>query len=199
MPPDCLRYIGVTGRALAVRLDQHVADSLLTDGTHKRHWLRAALDAGRTVEIELLDTASASSDALWLERLWIAVYRACGVPLVNAIDGGRGCLNPTRETRRKMRDSHLGKKDTVATRQKKSLAHKGQPYPTNRKRRVITEAFRDRMRQVALARPAPSEAEKNRLRNMRAGVKHSIDTRIAMSQSQKLRWQARKGSALTCR
>lgn len=101
--PDQFRYLGVTTRGIEQRLDRHVREALSTSGPHKRHWLRGALDAGRSVEIVQLDTAPTSADALWLERLWICVFRACGIRLTNSCDGGRGVLNPTPETRQKLR------------------------------------------------------------------------------------------------
>lgn len=169
-----VRYIGVTSKQLDVRLSGHFAESLTRSGTHKRHWLRSALDADQAVEIELLDTAPTSADALWLERLWIAVYRACGAPLVNAIDGGGGALNPTAATRQKLRDSHLGKTLSEDTKQR---MRKPKHYPKSRASRVVTELFRQRMREVALARPQPSDSEQQRLRTLRVGVKHPAEWR----------------------
>jgi hypothetical protein len=99
-----VRYVGVTTRDIDKRLTAHITESNRTDGTHKRHWLRQALDAG-PIEVEQLDDAPTSADALWLERLWIAVFRACGIRLTNGNDGGRGCLNPTPATREKLRCS----------------------------------------------------------------------------------------------
>ena len=168
---DRVRYIGVTALDISDRRDQHVKESKRETGTHKRHWIRAALDAGRTIDATTLDGAPAGPDALWLERLWIAVYRACGAPLVNAIDGGHGTLNPTAETRRKLSKSHLGRRHTEET---KLRMRKPKKYPEGRRSRQVTEQFRERMREIALARPALTEAQKVRLRGLRVGKPHTL-------------------------
>lgn len=183
--PDQFRYLGVTTRGIEQRLDRHVREALSTSGTHKRHWLRGAIDAGRSVEIVQLDTAPTSADALWLERLWICVFRACRVPLTNADDGGAGLLNPTLATRQKMRVSHLGRKASKETR---ARMRKKKLYPKTRKSRVITEEFRQRMREVAASRPPMAEDVKRRISASRSGKLHSDTTKKLIASRNRERW-----------
>lgn len=152
-----LRYVGVTTRDIDKRLDAHVREAKRSGGTHKRHWLRQALDAD-VVEVELLDTATTSSDALWLERLWIAVFRACGVRLVNGCDGGRGVLNPTKSTREKLR---------------RKPADIGERFKAGWK--SLSEA--ERTQRLSGFHPMAF-----------AGRKHTAETRSAMVAKQRERW-----------
>lgn len=182
---DYVRYIGIA-RHMALRLDKHVDEAVRRIGTHKRHWLRAALDAGHAIEIESLDDAPTRSDALWLERLWICVYRACGVPLTNATDGGEGLLNPTPATRQKMRDSHLGKRLSEATKAKMRAPKR---YPATRKAHPpITDDTRARMRAAALRRAPVADEVKTRIAASRRGQTHSPKTKALMTQRQRERW-----------
>lgn len=86
--PDQIRYIGITKHGLDSRLKAHLQDADRHRQGHKRCWLRSVLDTDRAVEIEQLDEAPSGPEGLWLERLWIAVYRMCGVRLTNTLDGG---------------------------------------------------------------------------------------------------------------
>ena len=156
-----IRYIGKTGKDLSKRLDEHVVDAYKAQRSHKRNWLKSALDAGAAVEIERLDEAQAGPDLYWLERLWIAVYRACGVPLVNAADGGPGPSG-----------LHQPKKF----------------YPKGRKSRVTTEAFRQTMRAVASARPPMSQAVKLKIAGTKRGTFHRERSKALIGEGMRRWW-----------
>lgn len=65
-------------------------------------------------EFTIIEAFSSEEEAYCSERCWIQRFRDFGVRLYNLNDGGRGPLNPTAESRARMRENHprswLGKR-----------------------------------------------------------------------------------------
>ncbi|MEP0873607.1 NUMOD3 domain-containing DNA-binding protein [Trichocoleus desertorum AS-A10] len=94
-----IRYIGQTIRPLKVRLQKHILEAQSDGQTPKSRWIRKVLEQGYTINIlPLKENATHHEDEIKL----IAEYRASGYELLNLVDGGQGCLNPSPELRTKM-------------------------------------------------------------------------------------------------
>lgn len=112
--------------------------------------------AGRPISIRLI--AVCNSDGVDEERAWIGHYRRLGADLTNSTEGGRGGLNPSEETRRKMSAAQRAR--PPATPETRALISK-------RVRESYTEARRRRVAEYSRNRPAEvlariSRASRNR-------------------------------------
>lgn len=145
--------------------------------------------------------------AFRMEAERIKYWRSVGAPLANLTDGGEGPSNPSEETREKMRAAKIGKKRTEEEKQKISDTLKAvlAALPEKEKERraeaarsrmtgaTLENAIRnlskysdcpDRKRKVAEAQfgRVLTEEQKQRLRELRLGVKQSpelIEKRVA--------------------
>jgi hypothetical protein len=96
---DRIRYIGQTIRPLEVRLQKHILEAQSGGQTPKSRWIRKVLEQGYTINIlPLKENATHHEDEIKL----IAEYRSQGYELLNLVDGGQGCLNPSPELRAQM-------------------------------------------------------------------------------------------------
>jgi hypothetical protein len=68
-------------------------------------WIRSLRDSGQAPTLVILEVVE--SDWQAAERRWIAYYRDLGADLTNHTDGGEGLINPTSDTRAKLRDYRL--------------------------------------------------------------------------------------------
>jgi len=82
-----IRYIGQAIRPRA-RLGRHRRD--LSGVTHRQNWIRSVRDAGRTVEMVVIDECQTQAEANQLETHYIALLRTMGFDLTNTTDGGDG-------------------------------------------------------------------------------------------------------------
>jgi hypothetical protein len=189
---ETVRYIGLTAQTLALRFRAHLTDR--GHGAEKRAWMTDVRAAGGKIDIIALDHAEVEEDAVWLERLWITVYRMCGVPLTNATYGGAGLLFPTAETREKLRVSHLGKPRpggaaATAAQRAKMI---GRKKPTGFDAGWSSLSPEQRARRLAgftKHRHDPKSAEhKARLAATKRGQRHTAETRALMSQRHSERW-----------
>jgi hypothetical protein len=161
-----VRYVGMSKNGLR-RPKQHGEAGSLRRLTHRTAWIKTLRSAGFDYTIVVLEEI-ASTDALAnTERFWIAYGRALGWPLTNHTDGGEGLLNPTPETRAKMRASNLGKKHAAG-------------WKLSAETRARISAALSGRKQSASHRAA------------RTGRKHSAESRAKMTASQKARWAKRK-------
>lgn len=141
-PNGRVRYVGKTTQSLKKRLQAHKDEARRGAVNHRCNWLRSIKYAA-TISLlsEVIGNGNPEEIAL------IADYRARDIPLVNGTPGGdgrSGYVTPldvrikisralkghvvTRETRRKISKSHVGKKQaapSLETRKKLSLAQLG--------------------------------------------------------------------------
>lgn len=161
------RYIGKAADPYR-RYEEHL--KTCREKTHKASWIWSLLRIGQTPILEILDEVPEVEWELW-EREWIRLYRALGFRLTNGTDGGEGLKNPSLETRKKMRDSHIGKTLTTGHRKKISDAGLGR-VPTAATRIKLSIANRNK-------HPTLESRERNRIAH--AGRRHSPESRIKIS------------------
>ncbi len=101
-----IRYVGRTVLSVEKRCQQHCRPSSLRTDTYRSRWIRLVLRKGRTVGIVVLDRATSLSESSDMERRYVRELRAAGHRLTNGSEGGDGGINPTDETRQKMRAAH---------------------------------------------------------------------------------------------
>ncbi len=121
-----VRYVGRTVRKLNKRLEGHVASAFdkRYEKNHRCNWIRSVVLRGLRPEIILL--MNAESDGAEEERYQIRLARMAGLDLTNASDGGDGGgVNPSADTRQRMRLARLGKKLAPETCQRMSAYRKG--------------------------------------------------------------------------
>jgi hypothetical protein len=138
----------LTSQPFDVRLKAHLKESG-RNNPEKRQWLQRVRE---TVQIVALDQSESESEAAWLERLWIAVFRMCNAPLTNGTFGGLGLLFPTPETRVKLVQSHLGKPRSSEATAKQRAKVLGRPKPAGFDAgwsQMTPEARRHRVRGLA--------------------------------------------------
>lgn len=80
---DRVRYVGVTHRTLAERLQGHISDRRSAGG-QKRRWLLAEQAAGRPARIVPLETGVPWGEHLEREASWIDDHLAAGDELFNS-------------------------------------------------------------------------------------------------------------------
>ena len=87
-----IRYVGMTVQPLAVRLGEHCTASKIKVKTHKNSWIKSLVQLNMRptiISIQVLPI----EDLSLAEVYWIAFFRAQGLPLTNATDGGEGASN----------------------------------------------------------------------------------------------------------
>jgi group I intron endonuclease len=114
-------------------------DHLLTGRTndHRGHWISKLMARGLRPELEVLEEVPMAE---WqkIEKEYIRVFRMVGMNLVNDTEGGDGVMGGRsfsemhrerlRAARKGKRSPMLGKKHSLATRQKIGKAHKGKAH-----------------------------------------------------------------------
>lgn len=110
----CIRYVGSTKCAPSERLRSHLAEARGNKKSYRLNWLRSLT---QPPILEVIEWAP-PGDWQISEQYWISLAREYGCRLVNGTDGGEGLINPTAETREKMRLSHVGRKLSEETREK---------------------------------------------------------------------------------
>lgn len=181
-----VRYIGQTVRTLSTRLRRHINDAKRGGQTPKDRWIRKVIDSGCDVLIvPLIQDAIPDEDEIRLIRQ----YREQGFNLLNLLDGGQGCLNPTPEYREKM---SAARKEFWNTPEGKAIASarsvKTWQNPEVAERRVLSL-------KAALATP---EARLNRSQSAKNRRK---DPEALKRQSEKLKaaWRDEKKRDARCK
>lgn len=136
-----IRYVG-----LATNIDRpyrHNVDCPF--GGHqarKVNWIQELRSLKIDYTVCLLEVCSTREKLTIAEVWWIAYGRMSGWDLTNLTDGGDGLLNPSPETRAKMRQnslgntSHLGHTVSEDGRLRMSVAHLGVPLSDEHKKRI---------------------------------------------------------------
>lgn len=126
-----IRYVGVTHHPNS-RLAEHLSKARKNrEGNHRSCWIRSLLAKGLEPVFTRIEDGEGSEWAL-REQHWIAHYKALGLRLVNATEGGEGTLgySPTPEAR--ALKAEMAK--TVHTGRKRSEESKARMAESQRKR-----------------------------------------------------------------
>lgn len=106
--PSSKVYIGVTKRPLQVRWRQHLKDAY--HGVYDFYFHNALRKHGREeFTIEVIFECSDETSTFTKEKEYIKQYVCLAPNGYNSNSGGIGQLNPSKQTRQKMRDAKLGK------------------------------------------------------------------------------------------
>jgi len=128
--------------------------------------------------IQILEYFTDESKAFAKEKELIAQYgrrdQGTGI-LRNLSDGGEGGANPSEETRRKMRESKLGKKPMLGKKHSEEAKEKLRQAKLGKKH---SEETKEKLRQ---AHTNPSEETRRRLRESHLGKKLSEETKRKIS------------------
>ncbi len=126
-----VRYIGKTNFALEKRLEEHLSKSCLSFNTHKNNWIKSLLNKNIKPNIQSIAFAHNEEELNAMEIYWIKFFKEQGYRLVNGTNGGDGVSGHkhSKETLRRLSDSHKGIKNTPEQRAKISMALKGRKKP----------------------------------------------------------------------
>lgn len=159
---DGKAYIGVSKNDLH-RLDEHrkgIKSNRRLQSAIKKHGIENFV-------FEQLQEWPTCEEALDAERVLIALCRDSGTTLYNLVDGGRGSLNPSDETRQRMRTAKLGPrnhrfgvKDNEETKQRRNASVSS--ALTGRTRGPNTPEWNDRIRQGNLGKKHKPLTEESR-------------------------------------
>lgn len=117
-------YIGITGQPIQNRWKVHCSEANL--GTRHRAIHSALAKYGiENFEFSIIGYATTDDLAKRSERLAIRIYNSLAPNGYNLTSGGDGSYDPSPETRKKMRDSHLGKVQSPETIKKRTLQMTG--------------------------------------------------------------------------
>lgn len=119
-----IRYVGKTVIKLYRRLCQHYQGR---KNSYKDSWITSLRSRGLKPIISELDRIENSDDTDWqdVERFYICYLRFLGCRLTNLDVGGTGGNLKSEETKKKIGDSHRGRKHTEESRKKFSESHTG--------------------------------------------------------------------------
>ena len=151
-----VRYVGFTVN-IKKRFHEHISEA--TRGiakSHKARWINVLLNLDLRPIIEVIERGAGEWQSV--EQYWIRHYRMQGARLTNATDGGDGTLNPSPETRKKLRQANLGRKHTPEAIEKTRQSNLG---------RKNSPEHIEKTRQAHLGRKhTPEHIEKNRQANL---------------------------------
>lgn len=141
-----IRYVGKTTN-IKRRYHQHTNLKMtLSSTTHLNNWLKSLLKENKKPIIKILEECVEN----WQEReiYWIAQFKAWGFNLCNHTKGGEGhSFKHTEEAKRKLSESHKGKKRSqettlkIETAKKKLIQERGY-YHSEETRKKISLAIK---------------------------------------------------------
>jgi hypothetical protein len=102
-----VRYIGITGRPLKERFQEHFKANTKTK---KSSWIKSLKFNHKRPSIELIEGGLSEMECKEKEIQYIKIFKSFGARLVNGTDGGDGILNASKEVREKIGNAHRGKK-----------------------------------------------------------------------------------------
>jgi len=117
-------YIGQTTKTLQRRWTKHCIAAKTDNIPFHRALMKYGFD---NFTVEQIDVASSQDELNKKEIYWIEYYNSLLPNGYNVCKGGNGMsgYKASEETRRKLRESHLGKRQSEETRKKMSEAAKG--------------------------------------------------------------------------
>lgn len=111
---DEIRYVGKTINSLKRRLTQHLSEKRKNKRTS---WIKSLKNQNLIPKIELLEKVESGLDWTIDEKFYIAYFKYLGFNLINATEGGENIVF-TEEIKKKISDSHKGKKLSQETKDK---------------------------------------------------------------------------------
>lgn len=146
-----VRYVGQTIREIPTRLGEHYSDK---KRTRKSNWILSLRRKGLRPFIEIVNFCYSKSESDECEIGYIKFLRSIGVKLTNLTNGGEGTFGyvPSKETLKKLSDSHKGHIQSQETKDKRAVAL------TGKKR---SEEYKNKMRIMAIDRKWQPPSETN--------------------------------------
>lgn len=196
-----VRYIGKTGN-LKRRLTQHISTKAKT---HLGYWVRSLVARGEKPTLvvfrEVPEEAGAEA-----EMRYIRLARGCQMNLVNSTDGGEGLLNPSPETRQKMRERQLGSVHSEEHSFKCGASNRGKHLTPEHRAAIgaanagrspaskgVPMSEKTKLKMSAASKGVPKSPEHcATLSIAHAGVPLSASHRASLSAAQKASWARRK-------
>lgn len=89
------------------------------------------INFGKNIDISVIDNVNSFNRKDWkpLECFWISYFKFLGFDVQNKNGGGNGVEFHSEESKLKISKTHLGRKQSQETKDKKRLANKGRPKP----------------------------------------------------------------------
>lgn len=162
-----IRYVGQTSDP-ELRTKAHVVHSQ-TKKSHRAHWINKLRRLGYSPVFRVVQDLPVEH-LTHAEVYWISYFRSLGCDLTNQSDGGEGTI---------------GYRHSAETRAKMSKKRKSRNFKTGPR----SEETKERIRQAALRQFQSPEARKS---VGRKGRSIPIQTRLAVSQSTKRRWETHR-------
>lgn len=129
-----VRYVGKT-HDMHQRFSKHIRDKRRA---HKWHWINSLLVLGLKPVMEIIEEITDQNDSTWQEseRFWIETLRFYGCRLVNQESGGHSGKKPSLQTRQKLSMAGQGHSFSVETKAKISRALKGRKLSTETRKKM---------------------------------------------------------------
>ncbi len=124
-----IRYVGRSSSGLRRPWKKHSARCASWMLSLRKRGLRAVVWVLERLADDASDAALNAAEVAWIAR-----KRAAGCRLTNLTDGGEGLWNPSPEVRRRLSESHRGKKHTLSTREKMAAAHRGRKHAWHKRK-----------------------------------------------------------------
>lgn len=168
------RYVGKANNP-KLRFNGHMCARM--KNVHKDNWIYSLKQKGLKPVMEILRKVPYEGWEVW-EKAFIEEYRKWGFPLTNLVEGGEGLNNPSAETRKRMSEHQLGRKNhnfgrtpSLETRALLRASRLGK-RASDETRKKISESKCELFKRFGEKHP-------------RLGKKHSVETRLQMSISAK--------------
>ena len=186
-----LRYIGRSSSGFK-RPVRHWKDQESRGHTHCARWVRKVVSGGKLPEIIVIErfefSDTINEELNEAEIFWISYFRGIGTRLTNMTIGGEGNINPSKETREKISKVHLGRKHTLESRAKMSVALRGKKFSKERcermsqrnKGKVLSEDTKKKI-SAALKGKKRSEEVCKKISVGRIGMRFSVEHSANMS------------------
>jgi hypothetical protein len=111
------KYIGKTNY-IKERFKSHLKSTQLKIKNKKNSWIKSLLKQNLRPRLEILDIVNVKEWEFW-EIFYINLYRSWGFDLKNMDNGGCGGKILSNETKNKLRQKNLGRKQSEETKLKK--------------------------------------------------------------------------------
>jgi hypothetical protein len=169
-----VRYVGLTKNTIKQRFGKHLYDARHNCRFPVQRWI------ARLLEMELKPIPALLEETYdpTAETHWILCFRQQAARLLNCNDGG-SAINPTPETREKLRQVRLGKKMPEEQKAKIAAAHKGRKRSPEvvlksaeaRHGQKRTPEFSERLSAILKGKKMPprTNEHKEKLRQAQAG------------------------------
>lgn len=166
-----VRYVGKTTQPKR-RLLRHIFNAKQGQKIHVSCWIRGLILKDMSPIMEIIDESE--DDWEELERFYISYLRFCGTDLTNLTDGGEGTVGHkhTEESKRKISETQMGRKQSPESIEKTRAALKGIPKSEAHKEKLRqahlgmghTQETKDKISRLQTGKPRPSSfGEKMRI------------------------------------